>query len=59
MSGNDQERMEGLVSTIHVCSDNGQSQAADNARSELRQIIEGNINDSRTPENVSCNDNSK
>ncbi len=59
MSSYDQQRMEELANTIHSCSDSGQSDAANNARYELGQIIERNIDDSRMSESVSSNDYSK
>ncbi len=47
MSDDDQQRVEELVNTIHMCSDNGQSTAANNAICELGLIIEQYIDHSR------------
>jgi hypothetical protein len=43
MSDDDQQRIEELINTIHICSDNGQSMAANNAIYQLGLIIEQNI----------------
>ncbi len=58
MSG-DQQRMEELANTIHIGSDNEQWGAVNDARYELKEIIERNYDDSKSSENVSSNDDSK